>query len=110
GGASLKGPGRAGGAVAEDGERGAAAAPTAPAPAPASAPLAPPGEIERVPLTSIRRTIARRLTEAWQAPVFQIAMSADMTRAQSLHDRLAEQTKEGEPRPPGTDILTKACA
>src|SRR5262245_3048438 len=109
----LQGTGTGGRVGAEDVERAAAGAPTAPAPAPASAPLAPlapPGEIERVPLTSIRRTIARRLTEAWQAPVFQIAMSADMTRAQSLHDRLAEQTKEGEPRPTVTDILTKACA
>jgi pyruvate dehydrogenase E2 component (dihydrolipoamide acetyltransferase) len=103
---SLKGTGPEGRVVAEDVERAAAGAPTAPAPA---AP-APPGEIERVPLTSIRRTIARRLTEAWQAPVFQIVMSADMTRAQGLHDRLAEQTKEGDPRPTVTDILTKACA
>jgi pyruvate dehydrogenase E2 component (dihydrolipoamide acetyltransferase) len=103
---SLKGTGPEGRVVAEDVERAAAGAPTAPAPA---AP-APPGEIERVPLTSIRRTIARRLTEAWQAPVFQIVMSADMTRAQDLHDRLAERTKEGEPRPTVTDILTKACA
>ncbi|TML53222.1 MAG: 2-oxo acid dehydrogenase subunit E2 [Actinobacteria bacterium] len=54
--------------------------------------------------------MARRLTEAWQAPAFQIAMSADMTRAQHLHARLAEQAKEGEPRPTVTDILTKACA
>jgi pyruvate dehydrogenase E2 component (dihydrolipoamide acetyltransferase) len=84
-----------------------------PAGAPATATTtvpAPTGEVERVPLTPIRRTIARRLTEAWQAPVFQIAMSADMTRTQGLHDRLAEQTKEGEPRPTVTDILTKACA
>jgi pyruvate dehydrogenase E2 component (dihydrolipoamide acetyltransferase) len=33
-----------------------------------------------------------------------------MTRAQQLHDRLAERTREGEPRPTVTDILTKACA
>src|SRR5438477_341802 len=67
-------------------------------------------DVERIPLTSVRRTIARRLTEAWQAPAFQIAMSADMTRAQGLHARLAEQTNEGEPRTTVTDILTKACA
>ena len=102
---SLKGTGPEGRVVAEDVERAAAGAPAPAAPAPAI-----PGEIERVPLTSVRRTIARRLTEAWQAPAFQIAMSADMTRAQGLHDRLAEQTKEGEPRPTVTDILTKACA
>ena len=40
-------------------------APIAPAEAPAAAPAAPPpGEVEVVPLTSIRKTIARRLTEA----------------------------------------------
>ena len=102
---SLKGTGPEGRVVAEDVERAAAS----PAPVITTAP-APTGEIERIPLTSLRRTIARRLTEAWQAPAFQIAMSADMTRAQGLHDRLAEQTKEGEPRPTVTDILTKACA
>ena len=105
---SLKGTGPEGRVVAEDVER-AAASPAATATTTVPAPV-PTGEIERIPLTSLRRTIARRLTEAWQAPAFQIAMSADMTRAQGLHDRLAEQTKEGEPRPTVTDILTKACA
>jgi pyruvate dehydrogenase E2 component (dihydrolipoamide acetyltransferase) len=104
---SLKGTGPEGRVVAEDVERAAAGAPAQPTPA---APAAPPGEIERIPLTSVRRTIARRLTEAWQAPAFQIAMSADMSRAQHLHARLAEQTKEGRPRATVTDILTKACA
>jgi pyruvate dehydrogenase E2 component (dihydrolipoamide acetyltransferase) len=104
---SLKGTGPEGRVVAEDVERAAAGAPAAPA---TTAEPVPAGEVERIPLTSLRRTIARRLTEAWQAPAFQIAMSADMTRAQGLHDRLVEQTKEGEPRPTVTDILTKACA
>jgi pyruvate dehydrogenase E2 component (dihydrolipoamide acetyltransferase) len=99
---SLKGTGPEGRVVAEDVERAAAGAPAQPA--------APPGEVERIALTSVRRTIARRLTEAWQAPAFQIAMSTDMTRAQQLHALLAEQAKEGEPRPTVTDILTKACA
>jgi pyruvate dehydrogenase E2 component (dihydrolipoamide acetyltransferase) len=105
---SLKGTGPEGRVVAEDVERAAAGpVPTTTTTTPIQAPT---GDIERVPLTSLRRTIARRLTEAWQAPAFQIAMSADMTRAQGLHARLAEQTKEGEPRPTLTDILTKACA
>src|SRR4029077_7296968 len=65
--------------VAEDVERGEAARP---APAPAAA--LPTGEVESVPLTSIRKTIARRLTAAWQAPVFQLTVSADMTRANEL--------------------------
>ncbi len=102
---SLRGTGPEGRVVAEDVERAAAAGPTTAAPA-----AAPPGEVERVPLTSVRKTIARRLTEAWQAPVFQIGMSADMTRAQELHDRLVERVQEGEPKPTVTDILTKACA
>jgi pyruvate dehydrogenase E2 component (dihydrolipoamide acetyltransferase) len=92
--ASLSGTGPEGRIVAEDVERAAAA--------PAHATVgAAPLEAEVVPLTSLRKTIARRLTEAWQAPAFQISMSADMTRAQELHDRLREQGVSV------TDILTK---
>jgi pyruvate dehydrogenase E2 component (dihydrolipoamide acetyltransferase) len=108
---SLKGTGPEGRVVAEDVERAAARGPT-PVPTSPAAGLAPAasGEVERQELTSVRRTIARRLTEAWQAPAFQIAMSADMTRAQGLHDRLAERVRDGETKPTVTDILTKACA
>src|SRR6266566_4972663 len=53
---------------------------------------------------------ARRLTEAWQAPAFQITMSADMERALELHARLAESAEEGGPKVTVTDVLTKACA
>jgi len=102
--AALSGTGPEGRIVAEDVERAAAGA--APAAAPA---LAPAGEVVREPLSSVRRTIARRLTEAWQAPAFQISMSADMTRSRELHSRLAELAGDG-PKPTITDILTKACA
>ncbi len=95
--ANLTGTGPDGRIVAEDVERAAAAPAYAPA---ATAPL----EAEIVPLTSLRKTIARRLTEAWEAPAFQISMSADMTRAQELHDRLREQGVSV------TDILTKLAA
>src|SRR5262245_20990393 len=99
--AGLIGTGPEGRIVAEDVERAAAA----PAPAPAHAPVgAAPLEAEIVPLTSLRKTIARRLTEAWEAPAFQISMSADMTRAQELHDRLRDQGVSV------TDILTKLAA
>jgi pyruvate dehydrogenase E2 component (dihydrolipoamide acetyltransferase) len=103
----LKGTGPEGRVVAEDVERAAAGGPATAAPA-----ATPAGEVERIPLTSVRRTIVRRLTEAWQAPVFQIAMSADMARAQDLHARLADGIRPGstEPRPTVTDILTKACS
>ena len=46
------------------------------------------GEVEEIELTSTRKTIARRLTEAWQAPVFQLTLSVDMTRALELRERL----------------------
>ena len=62
---SLAGTGPEGRIVAEDVERAAAT--------PAHATVgAAPLEAEVVPLTSIRRTIARRLTQAWEAPAFQI--------------------------------------
>ena len=100
---SLRGTGPEGRIVAEDVERAAAE----PAATPSTAP--PAQEVERVPLSSIRRTIARRLTEAWQAPVFQIAMSADMTRAGEVRRRLVERAGDAA-RPTVTDLLTKACA
>ena len=78
------------------------------APAAAPAPVAAPGEVERRELTSIRKTIARRLTEAWQIPVFQLQVSVDMTRANELVARLREH-EEG-PKATVTDVLTKVCA
>jgi pyruvate dehydrogenase E2 component (dihydrolipoamide acetyltransferase) len=66
------------------------------------------GAVERVELTSLRRTVARRMTEAWAAPAFQIVMSADMTRAQELRARLVE--RHPDERPTVTDVLTKVCA
>ncbi|MDQ2910786.1 MAG: 2-oxo acid dehydrogenase subunit E2 [Actinomycetota bacterium] len=106
--ASLSGTGPEGRIVAEDVERAEAGAAAAIAPEMTyrSDQAAKP-EVEQ--LSSVRRTIARRLTEAWQAPAFQISMSADMTRAKELHARLAELAGEG-PRPTITDILTKASA
>src|SRR3954466_6397938 len=73
----IRGTGPDGRIVAEDVERAEAGGPPAPAAVPARVPA---GEVERVPLSNIRKTIARRLTEAWQIPVFQLQASADMTR------------------------------
>ena len=101
--AALSGTGPEGRIVAEDVERAAVTAPAA-APVPARAPAA----IERVELTSLRRTVARRMTEAWAAPAFQIVMSADMTRSQELRARLVE--RHPDERPTVTDVLTKVCA
>jgi pyruvate dehydrogenase E2 component (dihydrolipoamide acetyltransferase) len=95
--ASLRGTGPEGRIVAKDVE-GARAA---------SAP-APSGEVESVPLTNIRKTIARRLTAAWQAPVFQLTVSADMTRANELVARARELNPDV--RITVTDLLAKVCA
>jgi pyruvate dehydrogenase E2 component (dihydrolipoamide acetyltransferase) len=102
--AALAGTGPEGRVVAEDVERASAA------PATARAPAAPTESVQVEPLTSVRRATARRLAEAWQAPAFQISMSADMTRALELHARLAETAAEGGPKVTVTDVLTKACA
>jgi len=102
--ASLSGTGPEGRIVAEDVERAAVAGP----PAARTAGPVRAGAVERVELTSLRRTVARRMTEAWAAPAFQIVMSADMTRAQALRAQLLE--RHPDERPTVTDVLTKVCA
>jgi pyruvate dehydrogenase E2 component (dihydrolipoyllysine-residue acetyltransferase) len=102
----LRGTGPEGRIVAEDVER----AGVAPQKGVMATPAAAPGEIEVVKLNQMRRTIARRMTEAWEAPAFQIAMSADMTAAIRLREALIERVEEGGVRPTYSDILTKVVA
>ncbi|MDQ4018589.1 MAG: 2-oxo acid dehydrogenase subunit E2 [Actinomycetota bacterium] len=103
---SISGTGPEGRIVAEDVER-AVAAPAAPAPAAAPVPA---GEVETVKLSQMRRTIARRLNEAWQTPHFQVAMSADMRAAMRLREALVARLREGDAKSTFSDVLTKACA
>jgi pyruvate dehydrogenase E2 component (dihydrolipoamide acetyltransferase) len=105
---SLRGTGPEGRIVAEDVER-ASATGAAATPAAAAAPVAS-GEVEVVKLNQMRRTIARRMTEAWEAPAFQISMSADMTAAIRLRESLLARVEEGGVRPTYSDILTKVVA
>ena len=56
-----------------------------------------------------RKTIARRLTEAWQAPVFQLTVSVDMTRALGFA-RTARRPAPDETKPTVGDLLTKVSA
>src|SRR3954452_19511419 len=106
---ALRGTGPEGRIVAEDVERAAATGSVSPAPSVAGRP-APPGEIEVVKLNQMRRTIARRMTEAWEAPAFQISMSADMTASIRLREALLARVEEGGVRPTYSDILTKVVA
>ena len=104
--ASLTGTGPEGRIVAEDVER----ADAAPAAAPATVQGAPAGEVEVVELTSIRRTIARRLTEAWQAPVFQLTVHADASELVATRERMVELLPEGGVKPTVNDVLTRVVA
>jgi pyruvate dehydrogenase E2 component (dihydrolipoamide acetyltransferase) len=92
----LRGTGPDGRIIAEDVEK----ARTAPAPA-----AVPVGDVETIPLTSIRKTIARRLTAAFEIPVFQLTVSADMTRANTLVARARELNPDV--RVTVTDLLVK---
>jgi pyruvate dehydrogenase E2 component (dihydrolipoyllysine-residue acetyltransferase) len=100
----LRGTGPEGRIVAEDVERAEAAAPAAEA-----VPAPPAGEIEVVPLTSIRKTIARRLTEAWTVPVFQLTIDVDMERAVALREQLVARAGDGA-KSTLSDVLTKVCS
>jgi pyruvate dehydrogenase E2 component (dihydrolipoamide acetyltransferase) len=98
---SIRGTGPEGRIVAEDVERSEVQ--TAPKPA-----AAPTGEVTSTPLSSVRKTIARRLTQAWTVPVFTLTVSADMTRANELVARRREL--EPDVRVTVTDLLTRVCA
>jgi pyruvate dehydrogenase E2 component (dihydrolipoamide acetyltransferase) len=105
--AALTGTGPDGRILAEDVEKAATrvAAPAAPPPI-----AAPPAEVEVVQLTSVRKTIARRLTEAWAAPVFQLGVAADMTEALALREKLVARLAEGDVKPTVNDVLVKLTA
>jgi pyruvate dehydrogenase E2 component (dihydrolipoamide acetyltransferase) len=110
--ATLTGTGPEGRIVAEDVERASVGAPPVPAGEPVAVPagVVLPGageEVEEVPLTNVRRTIARRLTAAWEVPVFQLTVSADMTNANALLERMSEL--EPGLRVTVTDLLTRVC-
>jgi pyruvate dehydrogenase E2 component (dihydrolipoamide acetyltransferase) len=75
----------------------------------ATTPSATTEGVEIQQLSSMRKTIARRLTEAWQAPVFQLGITVDMGRALELRERLVELHGDGV-KPTINDLLTKVCA
>jgi pyruvate dehydrogenase E2 component (dihydrolipoamide acetyltransferase) len=65
-------------------------------------------EVESRPLTNVRKTIARRLTQAWTVPAFQLTVSTDMTRANELVRKQRELNPDV--RITVTDVLTKVSA
>ena len=103
--ARVVGTGPEGRVIAEDVEKAA----IGPAAVPAAPGAAQP-EYEVVELTSTRKTIARRLTEAWQAPVFQLTVSADASELVATRGRMVELLREGETKPTVSDVLTRIVA
>jgi pyruvate dehydrogenase E2 component (dihydrolipoamide acetyltransferase) len=102
--AQIVGTGPEGRVIADDVEK---AADRPPAETPVGAPQP---EVEIVELTSTRKTIARRLTEAWAAPVFQLTVSADATELVATRERMVELLREGETKPTVSDVLTRLVA
>jgi pyruvate dehydrogenase E2 component (dihydrolipoamide acetyltransferase) len=97
---SLTGTGPEGRIVAQDLER-AEAAPLVAAPAATT-------EVTSKPLSNTRRTIARRLTQAWTVTAFQLTVDVEMTRA----NEVVQGQRELNPdvRITVTDVLTKLSA
>ena len=102
--AQITGTGPEGRVIAEDVEKAEARPAVAPG-VPAAAP-----EFEVVELTKTRQTIARRLTEAWQAPVFQLTVTADATELVATRERMVELLREGQTKPTVSDVLTRLVA
>jgi pyruvate dehydrogenase E2 component (dihydrolipoamide acetyltransferase) len=96
----VSGTGPDGRIVAEDVEH-ARARPEPVAPAPA-------GGVESRPLSNVRRTIARRLTQAWTVPAFQLTVDVEMTRANELV--AGQRQLNPDVRITVTDLLTTVCA
>jgi pyruvate dehydrogenase E2 component (dihydrolipoamide acetyltransferase) len=105
--AALAGTGPDGRIVADDVENAPVGGAAAAAPATGAPAHAPEGDVEIVTMTGTRRTIARRLTEAWSAPVFQLGVSIDMTEALHLREQMIERLGEGDVKPTVSDLLTR---
>jgi pyruvate dehydrogenase E2 component (dihydrolipoamide acetyltransferase) len=103
--AQLAGTGPEGRVIAEDVEK-AALRPAAQA----SVAAVTAEEPEVVELTSTRRTIARRLSEAWQAPVFQLTVTADATELVAVREQLVGLMRQGDAKPTVSDVLTRVVA
>ena len=101
---ALRGTGPAGRIQSRDVLAAVTTADAAPAPAP------PTRRGSTVPLNSMRRTIARRLTQSAQdVPQFTVTMQVNLRRTLALVDELRRLAGDG-PRPTVTAVLVRACA
>ena len=113
--AAVQGTGPGGRVVKRDVERAAAAAAAARAVAPvapAVAPVVPPGEeFADVPLSQMRKTVARRLTESLgPVPHFFLTVDVDMTRALAARARVNDILAAQGAKASVNDLVIKATA
>jgi pyruvate dehydrogenase E2 component (dihydrolipoamide acetyltransferase) len=120
---TIRGSGPGGRIVRADVEAAAhgAPAPAAPAPAPAGAPAPSPqpptpvaeGDVEELPLSNMRRTVARRMVESVQsAPHFYLTSVVDAEALVRFRAELNERLGAGgdDVKLTVNDLLVKACA
>ena len=113
--AAVQGTGPGGRVVKRDVEmaaEAAAAAPEVTPVAPAVAPVVPPGEeFADVPLSQMRKTVARRLTESLgPVPHFFLTVDVDMTRALAARARVNEILAAQGAKASVNDLVIKATA
>jgi pyruvate dehydrogenase E2 component (dihydrolipoamide acetyltransferase) len=82
-----------------------AAAPVAPAPATASA-----GDVKELPLSTIRRVTAERLTKSLEAPHFYLTSAVDAQRLLVFRAEIVRAAETESRKVTVTDLLVKACA
>ena len=114
---TVQGSGPAGRVIRRDIEAAAAAAASVPAAVPAvppavAVPAAAPGEdFEDIPLSQMRKTVARRLTESLgPVPHFFLTVDVDMTRALAARVRVNELLAAQGARASLNDMVIKAVA
>jgi pyruvate dehydrogenase E2 component (dihydrolipoamide acetyltransferase) len=68
------------------------------------------GAVERVTLTRLQETVARRMAQSKaQAPEFELTVDVDMTEAVRLRTELKALADEGEPVPSLNDFVVRAA-
>ena len=114
--ASVSGTGPGGRIIRRDVEgAGAQATEAAPAPPAAAAPIPAPrftgAEVEEVPVSQMRKTIAKRLvTSIGPVPTFYLTIEVDMGRVVELRERVNARLKESGNKASINDFVIKAVA
>ena len=109
----IAGTGTRGRITKADVEAAASPAPAPAAPAPIAAPAADSGHgpVERIDLTRLQATVARRMVQSKaEAPEFLLTIDADMTEAVRLRGELKALAGEGEAVPSLNDFVIRAAA